>query len=210
MAPQPTTFFPMDVTSPLMDEKRAGAHLDRQDPAALKAYVEKHMARYGSKNLLVKRWEVPRQRAEKGLKARIGVGALIWDHEMNGRVLLVRHHPRTGWDPEKWFTPGGVIEDGETPEDALAREVMEEVGLEIEVLSLSMVNNEVLVNGDIEASTYFFQFEVKAKKGTPRPGEGEIQEVRWFDHLPKDMAFRDDYIEVFKARTEYLRRKQKR
>jgi len=193
-----------------MVKKKAADILDRQDPKALEAYVKKHMARAGSKKLLVKRWEVPRQRAEKGLRARIGVGALIWDHEMNGRVLLVRHHPKTGWDPEKWFTPGGVIEDGETPEEALAREVMEEVGLEIDILSLSMVNNEVLINGDIEASTYFFQYEVKAEMGTPRPRAGEIREVRWFDHLPKDMAFRDDYIAVFTARTDRLGHKQKR
>jgi len=181
---------------------------DRQDPKALAAYIEAQRERLGCKRLVRKRWEVPKARAEKGLRTRIGVGALIWDDK--GRVLLVRHHPRTGWDPEKWFTPGGVIEEGELPEEALRREIQEEVGLEVDHLSLSRVNNEVLVHKDIEASTYFFQFEVRARPGVPTPREGEILEARWFDELPKDMAFRDDYIEDFTARAKLGRRKPKR
>jgi 8-oxo-dGTP pyrophosphatase MutT (NUDIX family) len=151
---------------------------------------------------------VPRARAEKGLRTRIGVGALIWDDA--GRVLLVRHHPRTGWDPEKWFTPGGVIEEGELPEEALRREIKEEVGLKIDILALSRVNNEVLVNKDLEASTYFFQFEVRARPGIPTPHEGEILEAKWFGALPKTMAFRGDYIEDFTARVKLELKKQKR
>lgn len=172
-------------------------HLDRQDPKALKAYVEEHMVRLGCKRLIKKRWEVPRPRAEKGLKARIGVGALILDSEC--RVLLIRHHPRTNWDPSKWFTPGGVIEEDELPEDALLREIKEEVGLEVDILELSRVNNEILVCADIEASTFFFQFAVRARPGKPVPREGEVLEARWFEELPKEMAFRDDYIEDFAA-----------
>jgi ADP-ribose pyrophosphatase YjhB (NUDIX family) len=173
------------------------AHLDRQDPKALKTYVEAQMARLGCDRFIKTRWEVPRPRAEKGIKARIGVGALIWDSK--GRVLLIRHHPSTNWDPEKWFTPGGVIEEGELPEDALRREIKEEVGLAVDIQRLSRVNNEVLVNGDIEASTYFFQFVVLARPGTPVPREGEVLEARWFSSLPKDMAFREDYVEDFEA-----------
>ena len=47
-----------------------------------------------------------------------------------GRVLLV-NHPRYN----KWIPPGGHIELDETPDQALFREVAEETGLEIEVLS---------------------------------------------------------------------------
>ena len=47
------------------------------------------------------------------------------------RVLLVSH-PRYG----KWIPPGGHIELHEDPEEALYREVKEETGLEVELLTI--------------------------------------------------------------------------
>ncbi|MDQ4019344.1 MAG: NUDIX domain-containing protein [Actinomycetota bacterium] len=53
--------------------------------------------------------------------------ALVLDPD--DRVLLVRYvHPDTG--EEFWTTPGGGIDPGEEPDDALVRELREETGLE--------------------------------------------------------------------------------
>ena len=57
-----------------------------------------------------------------------GVGAVILDQ---GRVLLVKrgHAPLKG----EWSLPGGAVELGETLEAAVAREVLEETGLVVDV-----------------------------------------------------------------------------
>jgi len=54
------------------------------------------------------------------------VGAFI---VFDGRVLLIWHHKL-----QCWLCPGGHIEPGEDPEEGLHREVMEEVGLGVEIV----------------------------------------------------------------------------
>jgi ADP-ribose pyrophosphatase YjhB (NUDIX family) len=58
-----------------------------------------------------------------------GVGAVVVDRE---RVLLVQrgHEPSKG----KWSLPGGILELGESLEQGVAREVLEETGLEVEII----------------------------------------------------------------------------
>ena len=55
------------------------------------------------------------------------VGAVV--HDDAGRLLLVRR----GQDPHRgrWSVPGGRIEAGESPEQAIEREVREETGLSV-------------------------------------------------------------------------------
>ncbi|MBW1989932.1 MAG: A/G-specific adenine glycosylase [Deltaproteobacteria bacterium] len=53
--------------------------------------------------------------------------------EQDGRVL-VQKRPRTGLMPGLWEFPGGKLEPGETAEDALVREFMEELCLAVEPL----------------------------------------------------------------------------
>jgi 8-oxo-dGTP pyrophosphatase MutT (NUDIX family) len=43
------------------------------------------------------------------------------------KVLLLQRGPKSD-HPGEWCIPGGMIEDGETAEDAAVRETMEEVG----------------------------------------------------------------------------------
>ncbi len=57
------------------------------------------------------------------------VGAVVTDEQ--GRVLMIKrgHEPGAGL----WSIPGGRIEPGETDAEALAREMLEETGLTVEV-----------------------------------------------------------------------------
>jgi ADP-ribose pyrophosphatase YjhB (NUDIX family) len=55
------------------------------------------------------------------------VGAVV--HDAAGRLLLIRR----GRDPHRgrWSLPGGRVEAGESPEQAIEREVLEETGLTV-------------------------------------------------------------------------------
>jgi 8-oxo-dGTP diphosphatase len=55
------------------------------------------------------------------------VGAIV--HDAEGRLLLIRrgHEPGKGL----WSLPGGRVETGETDEEAVSREILEETGLSV-------------------------------------------------------------------------------
>lgn len=58
----------------------------------------------------------------------IAVAALV----DGGRLLLVHRHPERDNYPDCWDLPGGHVEVGESPEAAVRRECLEELGIEID------------------------------------------------------------------------------
>jgi 8-oxo-dGTP diphosphatase len=73
----------------------------------------------------------------------VGVGAVILDE---GRVLLIerRHAPLKG----EWSLPGGTLELGETLEEGIRREVLEETGLIIDPLAIVEVFDRISRDAD--------------------------------------------------------------
>jgi len=72
----------------------------------------------------------------------VGVGGVLV-HE--GRVLLVRR----GKEPlyGRWVVPGGTVELGEPLDEALVRELREEMGIEVEPLELLTVFDRIQRDG---------------------------------------------------------------
>ena len=64
----------------------------------------------------------------------VSVGAVVTNEEE--KVLLLDHVFRPS--PSGWGIPGGFVNENEQPEEALRRELCEEIGLQIE--SLEMVS----------------------------------------------------------------------
>ncbi len=63
----------------------------------------------------------------------VAAGALITDP--GGRVLLVKPNYR-----DHWTLPGGICEQGEPPHEGCARELLEELGMDIPVGRLLVIN----------------------------------------------------------------------
>jgi ADP-ribose pyrophosphatase YjhB (NUDIX family) len=61
---------------------------------------------------------------------RTGAYAVVTDPD--GALLLVRASPRSDY-AGRWFLPGGGVDHGEAPADAVVREVAEETGLDVRV-----------------------------------------------------------------------------
>jgi 8-oxo-dGTP diphosphatase len=75
-------------------------------------------------------------------RQRVAAYALVYDRD--GRVLLT--HLCRGMQRGHWTLPGGGLDFGERPRDAVVREVREETGLEVRV--------EELLDADAELVTY--------------------------------------------------------
>ena len=75
------------------------------------------------------------------MKTRIIVVGIIVNEK--GEVLLLKMPPDRGIYPGQWGVVGGGLEEGETLEEALAREVKEEVGLVVKRCERTIYFDEV-------------------------------------------------------------------
>jgi 8-oxo-dGTP diphosphatase len=112
-----------------------------------------------------------------------GVAAVIINEA--GHVLLQRRS-----DDGRWGLPGGAMEPGEEPAEALVREIREETALEIVPERIVGVYSgpEFRVrygNGD-EAMIVSITFACRPGSGEPRVNDDESLEIRYFapDALP--------------------------
>ena len=87
--------------------------------------------------------------------------------------VLVTRRPRGGHMAGKWEFPGGKIEKGETPQAALRREILEELGCRVSVGRRLCRVNYRYPSKSVRLD--FFRCRILA--GEPRGVEG--QRVRW-------------------------------
>jgi len=114
----------------------------------------------------------------------IGTGALITnDH---GEVLLLLRS-ENHQDSNQWSKPGGRIEFGETIEAALRREVMEEIGCEIEIGDFL----HIMQNIGEKWHWIYLTYLAKIKSGELKNLEpAKHKDLRWFtlDNLPENLT----------------------
>ena len=104
------------------------------------------------------------------------VGAMCAIRRDDGALLLVRHSYRP-----RWGIPGGLCRTREDVADGARREVLEEVGLDVELVG------EPAVVVDPYERRVDVVFAARLRDGSGEPGvSAEIVESRWFaaDTLP--------------------------
>ena len=104
---------------------------------------------------------------------KINTKAII---ERDGKILIARDHNRTTWD-----FPGGRLHVGERPEEALVREMQEELGAAITVQDLILAEQVTHVSDP--APHMFLTFRatlVHPEAAFTLPTE-ELEEAAWVD-----------------------------
>jgi 8-oxo-dGTP diphosphatase len=107
----------------------------------------------------------------------LGVGALIFKDR---KVLLVERgrEPLAGY----WSLPGGCVETGERLEVAVAREVLEETGLEVSVDSVAAVFERLMPDGTGRCEYHYVLVDfycTPTGQGHLQPGD-DSSKAEWF------------------------------
>jgi ADP-ribose pyrophosphatase YjhB (NUDIX family) len=110
-----------------------------------------------------------------------------------GRILLARRAVEP--DHGKWDLPGGFLDEGEDPRDALTRELREETSLQVEPTQFFDVVVDRYGDGDDAQYTLNLYWTCRVLDGEPTPAD-DVAELRWFgaDELPPpdELAFRNN------------------
>ena len=115
-----------------------------------------------------------RFRKELGyITPKVGVSASIFDDK--GYQLLVK---RT--DDFSWCLPCGWAEVGETPEESLQREVVEETGLEVQVINQIRLGSRMPGDFNLPHTTYHLQFHCVVTGGSIRESH-ETTDIGYYD-----------------------------
>lgn len=105
--------------------------------------------------------------------------------ERNDRRLLIGQRRRGDTSPLKWEFPGGKVEKGETPEDALARELKEELGATLQrCIPIGRVVHKYAETPD-QLEILFFAASISEGELTPR----RFEKTAWV--LPKELGAYD-------------------
>jgi 8-oxo-dGTP diphosphatase len=110
------------------------------------------------------------------------------------RLLLCHRHPDREWYPDVWDLPGGHVERGEIPTDALARELREELAVEFLPPFGSPFQQLIDTAAGVEMTIWLINYSGPIVNGAP----DEHDELRWMslDEIARLELAHPSYVEL--------------
>ena len=117
---------------------------------------------------------------------------MTWIMNDKGEVLMQKRADNKNRHPGEWAKTGGHVEAGETVEDALQREVKEEVGMFVPKESMQLISIFRSHNPDNNFFVYSFISYVNYKIEECELQKEEVAEIRYFTIEELEQAKKED------------------
>lgn len=120
----------------------------------------------------------------------IGVSAVSVIHDGTGRILLMKRGPKARDEHGRWDVCGGAIEFGESIDEAIKREVMEELCVEAKEIDFLTTYDAHREHGGDKTHWIAIVHAVRVDPSKVKIGEPhKISEIKWFTlaNLPEPL-----------------------
>ena len=114
--------------------------------------------------------ELPKKPSKAATPIEVAVAILIDDGK-----IFVQKRPENGLMPNLWEFPGGKLKNGETPEEAVVREIREELGLNVAPVQKITLIRHSYTTFRVALHAYICEILSGKKRAVPRAAS----ESRW-------------------------------
>jgi len=131
----------------------------------------------------------------EGFNPKFYVVGCVTEHD--GKILLLKYPETKKENPGKWGSPAGKIDSGETPTEAVIREVFEETGLHFHSEKIVFIKRTYVRYNDFDFVYDIFKYIIHAKERPQlilRPREHVA--YKWLtveEALKEDLVYDEDY-----------------
>ena len=115
-----------------------------------------------------------------------------WIMNEKGEILLQKRAQTTANNANKWAKTGGHVDSGETVENAIVREIKEEIGIDVPEEQIKVISKFKSKNPENKYFSYGFLFVVNYKIEDYKLNEDEVSEVKYMTIEDMEKAKREN------------------
>jgi|SRR3972149_1368586 len=137
------------------------------------------------------------------MKREFSAGGIVFNDK--GQVLLTKHSQN-----KHWSFPKGLIDPGQTSQEAALREVKEEGGIEAEIIDKVGYSKYVYTFKEEKIFKVVTYYLMKYVSGDPKDHDWEVEEAGWYgvEEALRQLTFSQDKVllnravDLFKLKTQ--------